>query len=102
MDYLTFNTFISIEVLIVFYYLGAVILPVGAWFVALWLLRKYQLLGDAYQKGKTATWDLLNKQQRFWLVLFGLVFFLLMELFWRLLFEFLIAYMQMRDALVQG
>jgi len=101
MDFLTFKTFISTEALIIFYYLGAIILPIGLWLLLTWLIRKYKLLNTAYENGKELLWESLNKKQQIKLVAFFVISFLFMELFWRMLFEFLIAYMQMRDALLQ-
>lgn len=101
MDFLTFKAFISTEVLILFYYLGALILPLGVWFFLRWLLKKYTLLGDAFTHGKVPIWSVINRQQRSKLILICITLFLFAELFWRMLFEFLIAYMQIRDALLQ-
>lgn len=102
MDFITFKTFISTEALIVFYYFGAIIMPVGLWFLLAWRVRKYGFLNAAYASGKEKAWKLLNKKQRTGFLVFFGVSFLFMELFWRMLFEFLIAYMQMRDALLQA
>ena len=101
MDFLTFKSFISIKVLIIFYYIGALILPVGAWILIDWLIRKYDLFDAVYKKGKETIWKSLNKKQLTKLLIFFIFFFLFMELFWRMLFEFLIAYMQIRNALIQ-
>ena len=101
MDFLTFKTFISTEALIVFYYLGALILPIGLWLLLTWLIRKYRLLNTVYENGKELFWKLLSRKQQTKFVVFFIISFLFMELFWRMLFEFLIAYMQMRDALLQ-
>ena len=101
MDYLTFKSFISTEVLIIFYYLGALILPVGIWFLLAWFVRKYRLLNTAYETGKEIIWRSLNKKQQTKYIAFFVTSFLFMELFWRMFFEFLIAYMQIRDALLQ-
>ena len=101
MDFLTFKSFISTEVLIIFYYLGALILPIGIWLLFTWLIRKYRLLNSAYENGKEIIWKSLSRKQRINLVIFFVTSFLFMELFWRMFFEFLIAYMQMRDALLQ-
>ncbi len=100
MDFITFKSFISTEVLIIFYYIGALILPVGLWTLLTWLIRKYKYLNTAYENGKAIVWKSLNKQQQTKLVAFFITCFLFMELFWRMLFEFLIAYMQIRDALL--
>ena len=101
MDFLTFKTFISTEVLIIFYYLGALILPIGLWLLLTWLIRKYRLLNTAYESGKELLWKSLNRKQQIKFIAFFVISFLFTELFWRMLFEFLIAYMQMRDALLQ-
>lgn len=102
MDFFTFKSFISTEVLIVFYYIGAIILPAGAWCLVIWLMQKYVLVNIAYEKGKDTLWNSLNKKQKNKLIVFFVSSFLFMELFWRMLFEFLIAYMQIRDALLQS
>lgn len=101
MDFLTFKSFISTEALIIFYYIGAFILPVGIWILLIWLIRRYKYLNTAYESGKAIAWKSLNKQQQAKLVAFFITTFLFMELFWRMLFEFLIAYMQIRDALLK-
>ena len=102
MDFLTFKSFISIEVLIIFYYIGAIVMPVGVWFLVTWSIRKYNFIDEVYRKAKETIWKSLNRKQQIKLVIFFIFFFLFMELFWRMLFEFLIAYMQMRDALLQS
>ena len=101
MDFFTFKTFISTEALIIFYYLGAIILPIFLWFMLSWFVRKYKLLEITYKNGKEFFWKLLTKKQQTKFIILFLVAFLFMELFWRMLFEFLIAYMQIRDALLQ-
>ncbi len=101
MDFLSFKDFISIPVLIVFYYFGAVIFPSFVWAFLIWFTKKYHLMEVIHDKGKSALWGVLNSKQKIKLILAFIVAFLFMELFWRMLFEFLIAYMQIRDALLQ-
>jgi hypothetical protein len=101
MDFLTFKSFISTEVLIIFYYLGALVLPFGIWFLFTRIINKYRLLNTAYENSKEMLWASLNKKQQTKFMIFFAISFLFMELFWRMLFEFLIAYMQIRDALLQ-
>jgi len=101
MDFLTFKEFISIPVLIGFYYFGAVIFPFFMWIFLKWLMRKYKLIGDAHNKGKEMVLSVLNTKQKTKLFAAFLMAFLFLELFWRMLFEFLIAYMQMRDAILK-
>jgi len=105
-SFLTFETLISIQVLIAFYYAGAVLMPIMlflflVWFKA-WLVHKVPVVESGLQAGKNLIKAHVSWQTRLkWLLLF-VVAFAFAELFWRLLFEFLIAYMQMRDALVMG
>lgn len=101
MDFLTFKSFISIKALIIFYYIGAIIFPVGLWLLMDWLIQKYEFFNTSYKKAKETVWKSLDKNQQRKLLLLFLFIFLFMELFWRMLFEFLIAYMQIRDALIQ-
>jgi len=103
-DFLKFHTLISIEVLIVFYYLGALVLPVGIYWFMFWLkkllVQKINGLQSAIDVTTQTVSNVLSTSSKIkWFMLF-LASFLFAELFWRLLFEFLIAFMQMRDALV--
>ena len=66
------------------------------------LAGKYEIVNIAYEKGKETFWKSLNQKQKSKLIIFFITSFLFMELFWRMLFEFLIAYMQIRDALLQS
>ena len=101
MEFLAFKSFISTEVLIIFYYLGALMLPIGVWLSLTWLIQKYRLLNTTYESGREIIWKSLSRKQQAKIVVFFVISFLFMELFWRMFFEFLIAYMQMRDALLQ-
>ena len=101
MDFLTFKDFISIPILIIFYYFGAVVFPFFMWIFSTWLMKKYKVIEALHEKGKAMLWSALSNKQKVKLILAFLVAFLFMELFWRMLFEFLIAYMQIRDALLQ-
>ena len=99
-DFLTFKTFISIEVLMTFYLIGAVILPFGSWLIAIKLLKSSKVLETTKKSVSSVTWQLLERRQKVYVTLFFLFFFLFMQLLWRMMFEFLIAFIQMRDALV--
>ncbi len=101
MDFLTFKNFISTEALIIFYYIGAVILPIGIFILGRYLSQKFNVIDAAYKNGKEIIWNSLNKKQKIKLSIAFVTCFMFMELFWRMLFEFLIAYMQIRDALLQ-
>ena len=96
MEFLTFKSFISINVLIAFYYLGAFVLPIFLIFISRWIVIKFKILQDT----TNFLWSKLNKKQKVKIIFVFTICFLFMELFWRMLFEFLIAYIQIRDALV--
>ncbi len=102
MDYIIFKTLISINTLIVFYYIGAVIIPVLLWIYAKPLINRYKLISDSYFKNKDLLWKLLDKKQKLKLIRVTVPTFIFIQLIWRLLFEFLIAFIQIRDALLQG
>ena len=100
MDFLTFKAFISTEVLIVFYYIGAVVLPFLIWSLSKWVIQKYKIVDFVNRHKKRLTGQPFGKTRRTKMILLFIWLFIFMELCWRLLFEFMIAYMQMRDALL--
>ena len=94
-DFLTFKTFISVDVLITIYYLLALLLP-GSILAAIWQLKKNRSTGGESRVIRR----IIGLQNRAWLIVELIVILGLSELFLRMLFEFLIAYIQIRDALV--
>lgn len=99
-DFLNFRFFISPYVLVTCYYIGALGVPVGSWFLALWIKRKYWLVSDVYESGKAAFINITRTKDRMILYTLFVLFFICMEIMWRMMFEFLIAYLQMREALM--
>ena len=101
MDFLNFKFFISPYVLIICYYIGAIAVPIGSWYLASWILRKYSLASDLYESGKETFKNITRTKDRMLLYALFILFFICMEIIWRMMFEFLIAYLQMRDALME-
>jgi hypothetical protein len=103
-DFLAFRTLISPSLLILFYYLGALGVPIMGWIAARWLLRRLRWMAPAYTSGRAAMNRLTRRRDRRLVgTLFALMFifmFLAMEIGWRMMFEFMLAYFQMRDALL--
>ena len=99
-DFLTFKIFISPTMLIIFYYIGAVVMPVFIWFVSRWLMGKIGMVEESYQVAKSMTWKSMRFKYRVLFVFLFIIMFLFMQIIWRMMFEFLIAYMQMREALI--
>ena len=90
LDFLTFKTFITPTVLIVFYIIGAFIIPLFSWFIKIWIQKKYF---------KNIQFNIETKYKLLAYTIFILCF-LCMELFWRMAFEVIIAYFNMHDALL--
>lgn len=99
-EFLTFKTFLSPITLIFFYYLGVLLMPLFIWFVLRWLMKKLSMMEESYQKAKGLVWSSMRLKYKIIFVFLLILMFLFMQLLWRMIFEFLIAYMQMREALV--
>ena len=96
-DFLTFKTFISPTVLMVMYILGVFLMPIMAWWMAM-KVRKY--LPSEVVSIKNSVFSKLNLRDKIIVAVMVLFILLCMEVCWRMMFEFLIAYMQIRDVLV--
>ncbi|HHB93543.1 MAG TPA: DUF4282 domain-containing protein [Campylobacterales bacterium] len=102
LDFLTFKTFISPIALIVFYYMGAIIMPLFIWFFSRWIMKKIVVIEQSYQKAKSLAWSSLSLKYKIVFVILFIVSFMFMQLLWRMAFEFLIAYIQIREVMVNG
>lgn len=94
-DFLTFHTFITPTLLLIIYYIGALVIPVLGWYFTFWVKKAY--LSDVSKAVTNRT----TPKQRFNLFMIFFVTLLCMEIFWRMIFEFLIAYFDMHDALMK-
>jgi len=94
--FLSFESFITPNVLLICYYLGAVMLPLAAVLLVRKLVRLFPALGGAGEQVKAA----IPQKDRMRIYLVMAVVFLCMEVVWRMMFETMIAYFQMREALV--
>jgi len=79
---LSFNNFIAQNILILFYYIGAVLIPAVL----------YYYRNDAIKY--------LNKKEKIALIVLIISFFC-MELFWRMIFEAMIGYFDIHDYLYE-
>ena len=100
-DLLSFKLFISPYVLFIFYYFGAIVVPVASWFLAVWIKQRYWQVSEVYESGKAILQTTVAKKYRIRFIIIFVMIFLFMEVMWRVMFEFLLAYLQMRDALLQ-
>ena len=90
-DFLTFQTFITPSLLIFIYYVGAILIPVFSWYLARWIKTVYK------RELETST----RFKKRFIGYAVFITFFFCMEILWRVMFEFFIAYFDMHDALMK-
>lgn len=106
LDFLSFKTFLSPWALLSVYYLGAVGVPLLCWWLAYRVFHHPAIRPVTPQLANlaNATAKLVqqatSRAQRIKAGLTFLLLFLFMELFWRMMFEFMLAYLQMRDAMV--
>jgi len=98
-DFLLFNTFITPSLLLFIYYIGAVIIPLLGWYLAVWIQRNY--LSEISGVMKEEITKITTVKQRLYTTIAFVLCFLCMEIFWRVLFEFFIAYFDMHDALMR-
>ena len=97
-DILVFDRFITPTVLIVAYYMGAILMPFALWLARHYLLRRIALLARLDLQ-RQALFASLSRRNRVLLTAALVLIFLFMELGWRMLFEAMIGYFQMHDDL---
>lgn len=120
-DFLQFKFFIAQDVLTLFYILIAISLPFICWFWLSWMVRRYAVIIRFYKSSKRSliislmvwivrrvnffqnkidqklTWESLSTTQKLKFIAAFLFIVFFAELFLRLTFEYLIAYMQMHE-----
>ncbi len=99
-DILTFNTFITQDVLIFFYYIGAVLMPVVLYVFKDYLIAHLSFVKKINDKLHTfyASFS-SNGKIIFWMMFSSM--FLCMELCWRMMFEAMIGYFDIHEYLYQ-
>jgi len=97
-DFLRFNTFIAQDVLVVFYYIFAILVPLFLWYLRLYILKKVPFF-QAMDKGAISVYKNLDTKKRVLLLLFFLSLFFCMELCLRMVFEAMIGYFDMHNYL---
>ena len=98
-DFLTFKTFISDKVLIFFYYLFAIGIPITILFFKNRIFET-TLFKNIFPVLKEYSYDKLDKKQKQYLIITCIMCFIMCEILLRMFFEFLIAYIQIRNSLV--
>jgi hypothetical protein len=99
-DILSFNHFVTQNVLIFFYYIGAIVIPIGLLFFRSYLIDNISYIKKINTKVKNF-FSSLNAAQKTVTVLSFLLLFLCMQLCWRMMFEAMIGYFDMHDYLYE-
>jgi len=97
-DFLTFDTFISSDILIFMYYIMAVVMPIFLWSMRGYILKKIKFLGDIDTGIKKFYSNMKIKNKIAFVVIFLMIFFC-MELCLRMMFEMMIGYFDMHEYL---
>jgi len=102
MDFLSFRVLLTPSILVLIYYAGAIALPLAGWWT--YLKLRGSAGGLAIQsKGHLRDAAEASEAARRWkkrLIVLAVLIFIMMELGWRILIEFFIAYFQMHNALM--
>lgn len=97
-DFLSFDYFIAPDVLIIAYYMGAVLMPLLLWLSRRYLMNKISLVSRFNDIQRQLYSSLSARNKIIFIAAFvGMFFF--MELIWRMMFETMIGYYQMHDYL---
>ena len=97
-DFLTFKTFLSIDILILSYYIGAVIIPIAMWLSKAYLQRRFKIL-DRFNTFLLNLFGTMSLKRKLLSILLFILMFISMEIVWRMCFEMMIGYFQMIEAL---
>ncbi len=97
-DFLTFKSFISIDILIFSYYIGAIVIPIIMWLSKSYIQKKIALF-DRVNQIFISLFSQLNFKNRVISILLMFFIFISMEIVWRMCFEAMIGYFQIIEAL---
>jgi len=99
-DLLTFHTFITPSLLLICYYMGAVVVPFLLVYYYRLLRQKYTTIQEAERS--FYDWFLQRSlKSRVGSILLLVMMIVMAEIGWRMMFEMMIGYFQMHDALQQ-
>ena len=97
-NFLTFQTFITQDVLIIIYYIGAILIPVILWYFKDYLRKRFTLF-SRIDTASRQLFSTLSTRNRILVLLGFFTLFLCMELCWRMMFEMMIGYFNMHNFL---
>jgi len=97
-DFLSFNSFVTPYVLIFFYYILAIIIPIVLWNMRTYILKKVSTLKELDTNVKGIFNSLSIKNKIIIIAMFLMIFFC-MQLCLRMMFEMMIGYFDMHEYL---
>lgn len=95
--FIVFEHFVSMYVLVPFYYIGAIAIPFACWVVLTKVRHKYGMVDRTGGNGHRTE---VGTGKRYAIISLFIVFFVFMEIIWRIFFEYLIAYLQIHHVLL--
>jgi len=119
--FIQFKYLIAEDVLTIFYVMSAIAIPVASWYFLLWVVRRYAMVMQFYKDSsysiifsfimwivrkinffknkidEKVTWQSLTLIQKLKFITLFIMIVGFSELFLRLVFEYLIAYMHMHE-----
>jgi len=97
-DFLSFNSFITQKVLVFFYYLSAIGIPLLLFMYRKNLVQKFLFLARV-ELWIVSLFNSLKRQDKILAIIVIIFIFFFMELIWRMIFEAMIGYFDMHDYL---
>jgi len=97
-DFLRFKSFIAIDFFILFYYIGAVFIPVLIIYNYTYLIDNFKIFRYMH-KSAVAIFDKLNQKEKNISIACMVFCFVFMEIMWRICFEMVIGYFQLIQAI---
>jgi len=97
-DFLRFKSFIAIDFFILFYYIGAVFIPVLIIYNYKYLIDNFKIFRYMH-KSAVAIFDKLNQKEKNISIACMVFCFVFMEIMWRICFEMVIGYFQLIQAI---
>ncbi len=99
-EILTFNRFIAQDVLIFFYYIVAIFMPLFFFIFRKYLIKNIAFFQKIHQQ-MSILYNSLPPRSKIFFWIFTILMFVFAELVWRMSFEAIIGYFDMHDYLYQ-
>lgn len=100
LDFLSFKILITPYLLIYSYAFGTLFIPILSWLIALKIKRKFKFFSHVVDQSAAFTVNHTQLKHKIWIYLLALFIFISLEIIWRVMFEFMAAYFQMHQTLI--